>query len=647
MKLKDRVNAKAIELGKHILRMTTAAGSGHPSSGLSIIHIVTTLMEHVMRWDPADPWNLANDRLVLSEGHAVPAIYAVYADMGGVVGKDPRAAHKLTFDELATLRETTSVLDGHPNPAEGFPFFDAATGSLGQGLSVGAGLAIAARLAKLDKQIYVIIGDGESREGQIWEAMDFIADQGLFNVVPIFNCNGQGQADYVSHQQSAEMNLAKAESFGLTAIMIDGHDADAIASAIGDFSDRRAPLAIIARTHKGWGCASLKDVSNHGKPLSAQQLDKGIADLDSMYAELHLERRGQPANYPLKPTASLHAQKREVKVLPFAEGMAAAGLTAAVEKNSLATRRAYGAALLAVGAADDRIVALDGDVRNSTFADLFFKKFPQRFVECKIAEQNIISVAAGLSAGGLIPYASTFAKFFSRGYDQIEMAQISRANIKLVGSHAGVTLAADGPSQMSLHDVAYFRSASLADNGRGSPVCVSFHPADAVTAYYCTFLMANHDGMCYMRTHRPEVPLLYSQNAKFEIGGSNVLAEGDALTLVSAGYMVHECKKAMGLLAKDGIHCSLIDAYSFPLKTDSILAAATKTNGRILCVEDNYIGGLGSAIAEAAAEAGRIRVHSMTCRRLPKSAKTTDDILEYVGLSAQHISEQARGMLKD
>jgi transketolase len=199
---------------------------------------------------------------------------------------------------------------------------------------------------------------------------------------------------------------------------------------------------------------------------------------------------------------------------------------------------------------------------------------------------------------------------------------------------------------MSLHDVAYFRSASLADNGRGEPVCVSFHPADAVAAYYCTFLMADHDGMCYMRTHRPEVPLLYPQNATFEIGGSNILAEGDALTLVAAGYMVHECKKAMTMLAKDGIRCTLIDAYSFPLKTDPILAATAKTGNRILCVEDNYIGGLGSAIAEAAAEAGRIRVQSMTCRKLPKSAKTTDDILDYVGLSARHITDRAKGMLK-
>jgi transketolase len=226
------------------------------------------------------------------------------------------------------------------------------------------------------------------------------------------------------------------------------------------------------------------------------------------------------------------------------------------------------------------------------------------------------------------------------------MAQITRANIKLVGSHAGVSLAADGPSQMSLHDVAYFRCASAVDNGRGGSVCVSFNPADAVAAYYCTQLMANHDGMCYMRTHRPDIPLLYSSSTKFEIGGSHVLAEGGHLTIVSAGYMIHECKKAVETLAKNGVTCTLIDAYSFPLNTKPILAAAAKTGNRILCVEDNYIGGLSGAVAEDAAAVGNIRVESMTCRKLPKSARTTDDIMAYVGLSVKDIVARASSMVK-
>lgn len=677
MTLKEFANAKAIELGKDVLRMTAASGSGHPSSGLSIMHLVVALMQDVMRWDPADPWNPGNDRLVLSEGHAVPAVYAVYADMGGVVGSSPANARKLTKADLATLRETHSVLDGHPNPAEGFPFFDAATGSLGQGLSVGAGLGVAARLAKSDKQIYVLIGDGESREGQIWEAMDFIADHGLFNVIPIFNCNGQGQADYVSRQQSAEMIAGKAEAFGFAAIIIDGHDADAFRAALGDAAARKAPLAVIARTHKGWGCASLKDVSNHGKPLGAAQLDKGIADLDSTAADLKITI-GAASRVPAKPQPTTRLEKKQITLPPFAEGIAAAGLSPLVEKNAIATRRAYGAALLALGAADERITALDGDVRNSTFSEMFYKKYPARFVECKIAEQNMVSVAAGMAAAGHIPFASSFAKFLARAYDQIEMAMITRANIKLVGSHAGVSLAADGPSQMSLQDVAYFRSASMTDSrgfldrdsaspstagaslpplnkgraGVGSanagnmrPVCVSLQPADAVAAYHFTALMANHEGLCYMRTHRPDVGLLYKPDTKFHIGGSHILMEGNALTLVSTGYMVHECKKAAEMLAKEGVKVTLIDAYSLPLDTMPIFTAAAKTSSRILVVEDNYLGGLAGAIAEDAAEQGDIRVAAMNCRVMPKSAKSTEEILTYVGLSSKDLAGRVKSLV--
>jgi transketolase len=247
-----------------------------------------------------------------------------------------------------------------------------------------------------------------------------------------------------------------------------------------------------------------------------------------------------------------------------------------------------------------------------------------------------------MAAAGFIPFVSTFAKFVSRAYDQVEMAQITRANIKIVGSHAGISLAADGPSQMSLHDVAFFRSASETDDGFGRPACVSFHPADAVAAYYCTWLMAQHVGMCYMRTHRPDVALLYRPDTRFEVGGSHVLAEGDALTIVSAGYMVHECKRALTELAAAGVRCTLIDAYSFPLRADPILAAGKKSGGRMLVVEDNYIGGLAGAVAEAAAAQGGIRVWSMTCRKIPKSAKSTDQIMAYAGLSAGAIAKRAR-----
>ncbi len=638
------IHQKAIALGKDILRMTTAAGSGHPTSSLSILHMVAVLMYDVMRYEPADPWHPGNDRLVLSEGHAVPAIYAAFADLGGAIGKERVGARRLTTADLASLRETDSVLDGHPNPAEGFPFFDAATGSLGQGLSVAAGLALAARQRNIDKRIYAIIGDGESREGQIWEAMDFIADHRLSNVVALFNCNGQGQADHVSPQQSPEALEAKALAFGWHTLVIDGHSPSAIKEALSNVRPDGPPLAIIARTTKGWGCPAIHDRSNHGKPVPANQLDAACAELDATAAKLKLPAAPAEPIRPSAPPAADALERRAIVPAPFAEAMSRAGLDGAMAKNQLATRRAYGAALLALAEADERIVALDGDVSNSTFSEMLAHKKPERFFECKIAEQNMISAAAGLAAAGFIPFASTFAKFLSRGYDQIEMAQITRANIKLVGSHAGISLAADGPSQMSLHDVAYFRSAGLTDNGHGRPACVTFHPADAVAAYQCTVLAANHDGMCYIRTHRPDVGMIYKPGARFELGGSQLLCEGSALTIVSAGYMLHICKETVDRLAEAGLRCTLIDAYSFPLKPDAILAAAKKAGSTILCVEDNYVGGLASAVAEAAAMAGGIRVESMFCRRIPKSAKTPADILNYVGLSSKHIESRIRSL---
>lgn len=646
MSLTEFAHAKAIELGKHVLRMTTTAGSGHPSSALSILHVTITLMHDVMRWDPSDPWHPGNDRLVLSEGHAVPAVYAVYAGMGGVVGCDRASAKALTLADLASLREADSVLDGHPNPAEGFPFFDAATGSLGQGLSVGAGLALAARQRGIDRQIYVLIGDGESREGQVWEAMDLIAESGLTNVVAIFSCNGQGQADIVSQQQSPEKLAAKAEAFGWRAPIIDGHDAGALKTTLGSPEKRDRPLAIVARTVKGWGCASLMGVSNHGKPVPADRLETVVGELDGMYETLGVSRDACRELVPAKPAAAQEVTRPSVSPIDFETAVRDAGFGPILEKGKLATRRAYGAALLAMGSVDDRIVALDGDVRNSTMSELFAQRYPDRFTECKIAEQNMVSVAVGLAASGCIPFVSSFAKFLSRAYDQIEMAQITRANVKIVGSHSGISLAADGPSQMSLHDVAYFRSASEADDGRGRPVCVTFHPCDAMAAYRCTWLMAGHEGMCYMRTHRPDVPIVYAADTRFEVGGSHVLETGDAVTIVTAGYMVHVCREAMANLADSGIRCTLIDAYSFPLDANPILSRAVETGGRILCVEDNYAGGLGGAVAEAAAAAGRIRVASMTCRRIPRSAKTPAKIMAYVGLAPADIAAKVRSLLK-
>jgi transketolase len=638
-------HAKAVELGKHVLRMTTAAGSGHPSSGLALAHIIVELMYRTMRFDPQDPWNPANDRLVLSIGHAVPIVYAAYADLGGAVGNDPGDSKLLTIDDLSTLRELSSVLDGHPNPAEGFPFFDAATGSLGQGLSVGAGLALAARLDGIEKRIFVVAGDGELREGQVWEGVDFIVDHKLSNVCLVVSCNGQGQAGPVSRQQSPESIAAKLAAFGWYVIEVDGHNPDELARAFGEVGSVTKPTAVAARTVKGWGVDMMQGKNFHGKPLSAGDLAQACAELDATGKRLGAAASGDRA--PQAPPAVARRQIVEPIRLPhFETGLKRAGLDTALEKRKLATRVAFGAALVSLGDVDARIVSLDGDVSNSTFSNLFAKEHPDRFFECKIAEQNMISAAVGLAAAGKIPFASSFAKFIARATDQIDMAGISRANIKIVGSHSGVSLGADGPSQMSLSDITYFRSMTRTDSGRGAALCHVFHPSDAISAYRCVELMANVDGMCYLRTHRPQAGFLYPFDEPFELRGCKELRRGEHLTMVSSGYMLHTVLEAAGQLERHGITCNVFDAYTFPLDATPILRAARGSGGAILTVEDNYLGGLHAELAEAAAETSDVRVRGLTVRRIPKSARTAGEVFSHVGVGLAEIVEAATSLAR-
>ena len=638
------LDRKVIELGKQIVRMCTAAGSGHPSSALSIAHITTALMYRVMRYDPKNPWNTGSDRLVLSEGHAVPVVYAAYCDLGGVVGA-PDQPSQLRFDDALTLREADSVLDGHPNPAVGFPFFDAATGSLGQGLSVAAGLACGARLDESDKTIFCVLGDGEVREGQVWEAVDFIVDHKLTAVRTIINCNGQGQSDYVSAQQSAETLAAKLTAFGMDVKTIDGHNWDELLEALTAEAGEK-PIAIVATTVKGWGVAELQQHTYHGKPLKAEQVDAALADLDAKAAELGVADLADKDIAELERAASVApAGEGPLSAGDFAAACAAAGMDSAYAEKKLSTRRAYGAALAALGA-DARVVALDGDVKNSTFADIFAKQHPDRYFEARIAEQNMISAASGLSAAGRIPFVSSFAKFLVRGYDQVEMAGISNANIKLVGSHAGVSLAADGPSQMALPDLAFMRSFAHAIRVDGAPSVRMFLPSDAVSAFKLTELMANTDGLCYMRTHRPDVEFLYDESETFELGGFKHLIDGEDIAIVASGYMVHIAKAAVAILEEQfGLSASLIDAYSIPLKTDEILQIGDDCRGQLLVVEDNYVGGMTDEIASAAARSDLgVCVQSLYVRRVPKSAKTPEEILKMVHLTAEDIASAAQGM---
>ncbi len=497
----------------------------------------------------------------------------------------------------------------------------------------------------LDKNVFCIIGDGEAREGQIWEAMDFIADHTLTNCIPIFNCNELAQSDWVSAQQSSETVAKKADAYGFVARVIDGHNPEDIKKVFDELhviKNGSKPLAIIARTVKGWGAPAEQGMGKHGHPVKKDDMPKVLAQLDQTAKDLNVA--DYKSNGELKITAPSSQYptsdpRHPIKAKPFAEALAAVGLDQTLKDGKpLATRQAYGAALLALAQADKRVIGLDADVKNSTFSEWLFKKIPAQFLECRIAEQNMVSTAAGAAAAGKIPFCSTFAKFFKRAYDQIEMAINTGANIKLTGSHAGVTLAADGPSQMSLPDVAFFRSYTKVKNYVGETALHYFFPADAIACYRITELMANLHGPCYQRTLRAGTKMLYKDSDTFEPGGYKVLREGKDLVFVSAGYMVHECLKAADELARSGKKAAVIDAYSFPLKTDGILDLASKSGGRIVTVEDNYTGGLDAEIATAIARrADKIRLNSLYVTNLPKSGREPSEVLDYAGVGFKAI----------
>ncbi|MFG0285493.1 MAG: thiamine pyrophosphate-dependent enzyme, partial [Phycisphaerales bacterium JB039] len=445
MSFEAAVHAQAIELCKLSLDMTAAAGSGHPTTAMSLSHLTTVLMFHTMRWSPEFPDYPTSDRLVLSAGHGVPVVYAAACKLGVVVGREEGARRRLTIDDASRLRARGSELDGHPNPMEGFPFFDAATGSLGQGLSVAAGLAEAARLDGSERLVYCLCGDGEAREGQITEALDFIIDRKLVGVLPIFNCNGFGQAGRVSEQQSPEKLKARLEATGFDVRLIDGHNPGQIKEAFEAFiaraqSAREAapgqPMAIVARTVKGWGAPSVQGGGWHGKPPVGEALEKAHRELDERRIELTSSLT--PADsFEIQPPAQAEAADGAIGETPdFSAAMKQFDMESLLHTGKLATRKAYGLALRALGHASTRIVALDADVSNSTFADMFARDhdLTERFIECKIAEQNMVSVGVGLSAAGKVPFCSSFSKFITRAYDQIEMAINSGANLKIVGS---------------------------------------------------------------------------------------------------------------------------------------------------------------------------------------------------------------------
>jgi transketolase len=648
------VHAQAIELDRLSLEMCAAAGSGHPTTAMSLGHIVTVLMFSVMRWSPESPAYPTSDRLVLSSGHAVPVIYAAAAKLGVMVGKDPAKMRELSLDDLKKLRAIDSELDGHPNPMEGFPFFDAATGSLGQGLSVAAGLAEAARLDGLDKKIFCILGDGEAREGQIAEALDFIIDRKLKNVCPIINCNEYGQADRVSTQQSTESLSNKVQAYGFDVKLIDGHNPTQIKQAFEAFaasskSPTARPLVIIAKTVKGWGCPSVQGGGWHGKPPTGEALKKALTELDERRVEVTsaLASGGEAFRIDVPPE-TLPPEPKVGELPSLTSVMKQMDMVSLMQSGSLATRKAYGIGLRALGKVNDRVVVLDADVSNSTFAE-YFKKDPalaDRYIECKIAEQNMISVAAGLAAAGRVPFCSTFAKFVTRAYDQIEMAINSGANIKIIGSHAGITLASDGPSQMALPDVAWFRAFTTIKDHRGNPGCYILQPSDAFAAYALTGVMAEYEGVCYMRTLRPDTEFIYNDDVVFNLGGFEVLNEGRDVAILAAGYMVHEANKAVDLLDKAGVSATLVDMYSLPFDEPALLDIIGSNNFNVITVEDNYGGAVGSAVADALTSSGdACKIRQLHVRKIPKSTRTIDEQLGLAGLTAQSIVKEAMTLL--
>ena len=588
------------------IRATTAAGSGHPTSCASAADLVAATFFAAMRFDPDHPRAVTSDRFVLSKGHAAPVLYAAWAEVGLV-----------KRDELTTLRQLDSDLEGHPTPR--LPFVDVATGSLGQGLGVGMGLALGARLAGADARTFVLLGDGETAEGSVWEAAETAAHHHVENLIAIVDVNALGQSGPTMLGHDVRAYQRRFAAFGWRAQIIDGHDMAQIVAALRRARRARgAPSAIIARTVKGKGIEGVEGLEGwHGKPLPNDAAEKAIAVLER---RLH--------HLPPPPIARPRSSRPATTPPPAAN-------VPDVPGGEVATREAYGTALVRVGARDPRVVALDGDVKNSTYAERFLQAFPDRFVEAFIAEQNMVSVAAGLAAQGRVPFASSFACFLSRAADQLRMAGISRSNLKLCGSHAGVSIGEDGPSQMALEDLAIFRAV---------PEAVVFYPADGVSTDACVQLAAAHTGIVYIRTTRMKTPAVYPADETFTVGGSKTLraSDGDRLTIVAAGITLHEALAAHADLAAAGIPVRVIDLYCVkPVDAAALLAAARATGNTLLTVEDHYReGGLGDAVLEAVADAGVI-THRLAVREIPRSGPPRK-LLERYGIGRGAIVSEVR-----
>jgi transketolase len=611
----------AAQLRVDSVRSSTSAGSGHPTSSMSAADLLAVLVSRHLRYDWDQPHAPGNDHLIFSKGHASPLLYSVYKAVGVV-----------SDEELMTgYRRFGSRLEGHPTPV--LPWVDVATGSLGQGLPDGVGVALAGKyLDQLPYKVWVLCGDSELAEGSIWEAFDKASYYQLSNLIAMVDVNRLGQRGPTDLEWNLDAYARRAEAFGARVLTVNGHDLAEIDEAMATATDLTGsqPTVILARTIKGRGFSEVENKNGwHGKPFPPDMAARAIAELGG---ERDLVVRG-PRPDP------------DAAVAPPAPAATPNGAPAPAPRYGLgdkvATRKAYGDALVALGAERPEVVALDGEVSNSTHADEFAQAYPGRYFEMFIAEQQMVAAAVGLSVRHYVPFASTFAAFFTRAYDFIRMAAISQASIRLAGSHAGVEIGADGPSQMALEDLAMMRAV------HDSTV---LYPSDATSTAALVRAMADRPGVSYLRTTRGAYPTLYETGESFPVGGSKVLRSGDADTvaLIGAGVTLHACLAAADLLAADGISARVIDLYSVkPVDTETLLAAVAATGGRLVVAEDHHPeGGLGAAVTGALLAAGpqALRVAHLAVREMPGSGTSTE-LLAAAGIDAPHIAAAARDLL--
>ena len=598
----------------HSVRSTTAAGSGHPTTCTSAAEIMAAHFFHAMRYDPHDPASEANDVFILSKGHAAPVLYAAWSLAGF-----------LPEGELMNLRKIDSDLEGHPPTT--LPFVDVATGSLGQGLSVGVGMAHACRLDDTDRRVWVLLGDGEIAEGAVWEAASMAANDGLGNLVATVDVNRLGQSAPTMLQHDMDAYRRRWEAFGWDVVVVDGHDVSALTAAYDHARESLdTPTVVLAKTFKGRGipCAEDKD-GWHGKPIPAGEL--ADETLESLRAQLTGTAHDWQPNLPAARNGAAPEPGKPERP-PYVPG-----------GPKVATRQAYGAALESLARTDQRVVGVDGDVGNSTFTTDIAKTDQRRLFQCYIAEQNLVGVAMGLACRGKIPFASSFACFLARGYDFMRLAAISSTNVKLVGTHAGVSIGEDGASQMGLEDLAM---------ACAQPNYTVFYPTDATSAWRAVQLAAGLAGPVYIRTSRPKTAILYDSGESFQVGEAKVLrsSERDDIAIVAAGVTLYETLEAAQQLAGEGIRARVIDLFSVqPIDRDTLAEAARDCGGRVLTVEDHYAhGGIGSAVLAALADEPA-SVRQLAVRGIARSGKPAE-LLDRFGISARRIVEAARDFVR-